>query len=183
MSLKRINKGTFVVSDFEYLITSIFSDTTRWSALLLFRACRLGQGPTSKLLRRPSRWWYVPLASYHHGTRWLSICWRCLFLGYSFPSRLPFQAAQGSFHDSYLPLQHQLERRYLSWYSQGPVVSCIDNLQSSPFHLFPIDGPQPRWSSGSWYCPTLEDGQSSSRQYRPWVDFKVRNVTGDGFEK
>ena len=50
-------------------------------------------------------------------------------------------ASQGPFHDTYLPLQHQLQRRYLSGHFEGPVESGIDHQQGLAFHLLSLDGP------------------------------------------
>ena len=178
MSLKRINKGTFVcrmsvevmaveLVDFEREILNFtrLPFVTYDASLTCFnnRTCRFGKGPTSQLLGWSSWRRYVPLASHYHGSRWLTICRRRLFLGHSLSCRLPIQASKGSFHHPYLPLQHQLERRNLPWYPQGSVESCSDYFQSPTFDLFPLDRPEPRRSIGSRHCAAPQERQSQAR--------------------
>lgn len=70
------------------------------------RTRRPRKRPSCKLFRGTRRRWYVPLASYNHGTRWFTILWRSILPRHPFPCWLSIQASQGTLHHPHLPLQH-----------------------------------------------------------------------------
>ena len=45
--------------------------------------------------------------------------------------RVPLQAAQGHLPHPHLPLQRQLPRSHLPWYSQGQLESCSHNIKGN----------------------------------------------------
>jgi hypothetical protein len=59
----------------------------------------------------------------------LTLRWRRLLPLHHLPDRLPFQAAQGQFHNEDLPPEHQREWIDLLGHLKGPVVACIDHLE------------------------------------------------------